>query len=95
MTCALTGGGAVKCWGSGLLGDGSRGSSSWPVDVVGLTSGVTAIAVHSNHSCAITAGGGVKCWGNNAYGELGDGTTINRYTPVDVVSLGGEAVSIS
>jgi len=97
-TCALTTAGGVKCWGgndNGQLGDNS-GVDRWtPVDVTGLSSGVTAISAGGLHTCALTTAGGMLCWGNNYEGRLGDNTEIDRFSPVAVMGLTGGVAAIS
>jgi len=100
--CVVTAGGGAKCWGlnhRGQLGSPSGGANDYrtaATDVVGLTSGVVAIAAATGpHTCAIVTGGGVTCWGSNSSGQLGDGTQLDRSTPVDVQGLPWPAVALA
>jgi alpha-tubulin suppressor-like RCC1 family protein len=85
--------GTVLAWGSnasGQLGDGTTVSKSSPVQVNGLGSGsgVIAIAAGVDHSLALKADGTVLAWGGNSSGQLGDGTTTQRNSAVQVSGLG-------
>lgn len=93
-TCALVNGG-VRCWGSNYYGELGNGSTTYPdanvgiavpVEVVGLASGVQAIAAGEYHTCAVV-NGGVQCWGRNVSGQLGNNSTGESHVPVAVVGL--------
>jgi alpha-tubulin suppressor-like RCC1 family protein len=96
--CAVTSAGAVSCWGwneQGQLGNGSTIDRHVPVPVIGLTGGVVSVSANYNHGCALMSSGAIKCWGRNSEGQLGDGTTEERHTPVDVQSVPDGVVSTS
>jgi alpha-tubulin suppressor-like RCC1 family protein len=93
FTLALTRAGTVLGWGEnrwGQLGNGSN-SYQWaavPVNIPGRTR-VIAIDAAGEHALAVTADGRVYAWGRNIDGQLGDGTTIDRSTPVPVATPSG------
>src|SRR5665213_1602411 len=50
---------------------------------------VVSIAAGASHSLALKNDGTVWAWGDNGAGELGDGTTTQRNTPLQVSGLTG------
>ena len=81
--------GAVFAWGHGSVGDGTGADRGTPVAVSGLGSGSGVIAVAAGtHGLALKSDGTVLSWGSNAQGQLGDGTTTDRQSPVQVTGLG-------
>jgi alpha-tubulin suppressor-like RCC1 family protein len=86
-TCGLDLNGAAWCWGmnaSGRLGNGGGANANGPVAVAG---GLTFTALANGkggHTCGIATSGANYCWGVNSYGQLGDSTTISRFSPVQV-----------
>jgi alpha-tubulin suppressor-like RCC1 family protein len=56
-----------------------------PVEVSGI-SNVTSIATGISHACVATSGS-PQCWGYNNNGQLGNGTTTNSSSPVQVSGI--------
>ncbi len=80
--------GDILGWGDnsyGQLGNGSNQIST-PVE---LLTGASAVSTSGGHTLGLKAGGTVWAWGANGQGRLGDGTTLNRYTPVQVLASAG------
>jgi len=78
----------------GQFGDGSisaggveAGGRNVPADM--LMTNSSTVAAGGYQSMALKSDGTVWAWGNNVYGQLGDGTTTNRSTPVQVGGLSG------
>ncbi len=95
---ALNSNGNVFAWGyngNGELGNGTTTNSTTPVQTTGITGTVTAIAAGADHSLALTSDGKVWAWGWNYYGQLGNGTTTNSKTPIQVSGITGTVVAIA
>jgi alpha-tubulin suppressor-like RCC1 family protein len=60
-----------------------------------LGAGQATLATGLIHNCAVTRAGGAQCWGANRRGQLGDGTTIDRLTPVPVAGLSSGVVALA
>jgi alpha-tubulin suppressor-like RCC1 family protein len=90
------------CWGGnrhGELGDGTANAAgqrdaTTPREVPGLAD-VRSFVAGANMTCAVTGAGAALCWGDNTDGRLGDGTTANSPSPVQVVGLEASAAQIS
>jgi alpha-tubulin suppressor-like RCC1 family protein len=90
---ALKRDGTVWAWGdnfNGELGDGTTETSFTPVQVKGL-SNVTEISAGTLYGIALKSDGTVWTWGynhnQNNVSRLGDGTTEDQLTPVQVKDL--------
>lgn len=82
-TCALLAAGNVKCWGynaRGEMGDGTSTYRASPIDVIGLSGGVSGIASGESTTCASLTTGGAMCWGGDVMSSV----------PVDVVGFSPE-----
>jgi alpha-tubulin suppressor-like RCC1 family protein len=56
---------------------------------------VVEVRAGGEHACHRRLDGRIACWGRNDSGQLGDGTTMSRSTPVQVVGLPGPARALA
>ncbi len=93
QSAALAEGGTVWTWGGnpfGALGGGTEdieGRRSIPQPLAGVV-GATQIAMGQSHGLALGEGGIIWGWGDNSAGTVGDGTRVNRPSPVSITLPG-------
>ncbi|WP_129721376.1 RCC1 domain-containing protein [Xylanivirga thermophila] len=90
---ALKSDGTVWAWGCGMVGDGSIYGQYSPVQVNDLTD-VVQISAGDYHSVALKSDGTIWSWGRNSDGELGDGSTTDRSTPIQICFEGQRRATI-
>jgi alpha-tubulin suppressor-like RCC1 family protein len=55
----------------------------------------TPLALGQFHNCAIRSDGRVACWGYNNFGQLGNGSTTDSTSPVNVVGLSRYSIAVA
>jgi alpha-tubulin suppressor-like RCC1 family protein len=101
FSVALDTSGNAWAWGyngEGELGNGTTTDSATPVQV-SMPAGITFSAIaagggYGSHSVALDTARKAWAWGKNGEGDIGDGTTINRTTPVAVSTPAGVTFSV-
>ena len=87
-TVILKGDGTLWAWGYndyGQLGDGTVVDRRSPVQIgTDIDWSQIAVSGGGNHTIALKNDGMLWAWGYNQYGQLGDGTFINRLSPVQI-----------
>ena len=74
---------------SNAYGSSSIDSGQTPTVIAGLPVTEGTLSAGGQHTCSIYSGGTVGCWGINVYGQLGNNTTDNNSTPVQVKGVAG------
>ena len=110
-TCAITGAGRLRCWGSGSPG---RVGYTFEIRDVGVVEGelptpaqlgdvqlagegrVVGVAPGADHTCALLDTGKVRCWGEGRLGVLGPGSPEQVLARDAVeIDMGGRVVEIA
>jgi hypothetical protein len=92
--CGWMSDGSAQCWGlniGGVLGNGGGATAdTWGPDAPGTVTGLSGaifVTMGGAHACAQTEAGSVMCWGQNHGGQIGNGSGVDAYVPVEVPGL--------
>ena len=85
ITSAVKTSGQIWAWGSnscGAIGDGTTAERCSPVREFCSAADWCQVSSGGNSTMAIKTSGQIWGWGRNCCGQIGDGTTVNRCSPV-------------
>jgi len=91
VSSAIKTDGTLWTWGQnevGQLGDGTTTRKSSPVQTITGGTDWVQVSIDRRHGAAIKTDGTLWTWGWNIFGQLGDGTTVNKSSPVQTISGG-------
>lgn len=91
--CALRANKQVSCWRSDDGYSYTLSGSPLAEPIAGITDALY-VSAGDSHVCALSYTGKVHCWGSNAAGQLGNGTSVDSETPVEVSGI-DQAMRIS
>lgn len=93
-TCAIGANYKAYCWGLNLLNQLGDGTTTQRITAGAVSQGavptnaiVGRVSANVSHTCLLASDNKVYCWGSNANGQLGDGTVLQRSTPVNAGPL--------
>jgi len=90
-TCGVTTTSQAYCWGYnqyGKLGDGATITHRYRPVLVGGGHRFLRVEAGTLHTCGVATTGRAFCWGKGEDGRIGDGFTLNRWTPRRAVGAG-------
>ena len=93
FSIAIRGDGSLWAWGAnttGQVGIGAITRDAMTGDAFNssptrIMDDVVAVSAGWYHTLAIRSDGSLWSWGSNIFGQIGDGTTINHYSPVRIM----------
>lgn len=93
---ALCSDNSLYTWGYnawGQLGNNTTANSPVPVNIFATSDTIQYLrpyATNGSISAVVTITGRIFVWGYNGYGGLGDGSTTNRLTPIELLRISGQ-----
>jgi alpha-tubulin suppressor-like RCC1 family protein/WD40 repeat protein len=91
--CARTKSAEVLCWGS--LSSEQDFSPQNPFVLNREDMEYMQLVAGGGHTCGLTTSDAVYCWGDNYFGQLGDGSYIGSWSPLNAMGLAGEVLRIA
>lgn len=79
---------------NGQLGDGTTTNRNSPIEVTALGNDNVQVEAGHTYTVVLKTDGRILTFGDNECGQLGDGTNVDRSTPVEATAFGNENAQV-